>query len=125
MDLSLNLKAIISQRLIPKIGGGRVAAIEILINTPRVSDLIFKGEVHELKEAIAASRDQGMQTFDQALFDLYEKGEIRYEDALRNADAVNDLRLQIKLNSQRFKQEQGEKGTPPNEAPMFNIKTDD
>lgn len=125
MDLSLNLKAIISQRLIPKIGGGRVAAIEILINTPRVSDLIFKGEVHELKEAIAASRDQGMQTFDQALFDLYEKGEIRYEDALRNADAVNDLRLQIKLNSQRFKQEQGENGTPTDETPQFSIKTDD
>lgn len=125
MDLSLNLKAIISQRLIPKIGGGRVAAIEILINTPRVSDLIFKGEVHELKEAIAASRDQGMQTFDQALFDLYEKEEIRYEDALRNADAVNDLRLQIKLNSQRFKQEQGENGTPTDETPQFSIKTDD
>jgi len=124
MDLSLNLKAIISQRLIPKIGGGRVAAIEILINTPRISDLIFKGQVHELKEAIAASQDQGMQTFDQALFDLYEKGEIRYEDALRNADAVNDLRLKIKLNSQRFKQEQGQEGTPKEETPLFSIQDD-
>ena len=124
MDLSLNLKAIISQRLIPKIGGGRVAAIEILINTPRISDLIFKGQVHELKEAIAASQDQGMQTFDQALFDLYEKGEIRYEDALRNADAVNDLRLKIKLNSQRFKQEQDQEGTPKEETPLFSIQDD-
>ncbi|GAB6033963.1 PilT/PilU family type 4a pilus ATPase [Galenea microaerophila] len=124
MDLSLNLKAIVSQRLIPKIGGGRIAAFEILINTPRISDLIFKGQVHELKEAITASRDQGMQTFDQALFNLYEKGDIRYEDALRNADAVNDLRLKIKLNSQRFKQEQGENNTLKDEVPQFSIKDD-
>ena len=122
MDLSLNLKAIVSQRLIPKIGGGRVAAIEILINSPRISDLIFKGEVHEIKEAIAASREQGMQTFDQALFDLYESGQISYEDALRNADALNDLRLQLKLNSQRFKQEEGKKEAE--QAPAFSIQDD-
>ncbi len=103
MDLSLNLKAIISQRLIPKIDGGRVAAIEILVNTPRMAELIFKGRVDEMKALIAQSREQGMQSFDQALFDLYEAGLIRYEDALRNADSVNDLRLQIKLNSQRPK----------------------
>ncbi|WP_198401071.1 PilT/PilU family type 4a pilus ATPase [Thiomicrospira microaerophila] len=100
MDLSLNLKAVVSQRLIPKIGGGRVAAIEILINTPRMADLIFKGQVDEMKTLIAKSGDQGMQTFDQALFELYEQQLISYEDALRNADSVNDVRLQIKLNSQ-------------------------
>jgi len=112
MDLSLNLKAVVSQRLIPKLGGGRVAAIEILINTPRMADLIFKGQVDEMKSLIAKSRDQGMQTFDQALFDLYEQQLISYEDALRNADSVNDVRLNIKLNS-KFKPTEDE--TPPTE----------
>ena len=98
MDLSLNLKGLVSQRLIPTISGnGRMAAIEIMINSPLMSDLIFKGEVHEIKELIAKSNELGMQTFDQALFDLYESGQIKYEDALRNADSVNDLRLRIKL----------------------------
>ncbi len=98
MDLSLNTRAIVSQRLIPRADGqGRAAAVEILLNTPLVADLIFKGEVHSLKEAMAKSREQGMQTFDQALFDLYESGAISYEDALRNADSVNELRLAIKL----------------------------
>lgn len=98
MDLSLNTRALVSQRLIPRADGqGRAAAVEILINTPLVSDLIFKGEVHSLKEAMSKSREQGMQTFDQALFDLYESGVISYEDALRNADSVNELRLAIKL----------------------------
>ena len=98
MDLSLNLKSLVSQRLIPNISGtGRVAAIEIMINSPLMSDLIFKGLVHDIKELIAKSNELGMQTFDQALFDLYEDGQIRYEDALRNADSVNDLRLRIKL----------------------------
>ncbi len=98
MDLSLNARAIVSQRLIPRADGqGRAAAVEILLNTPLVADLIFKGEVHSLKEAMAKSREQGMQTFDQALFDLYESGTISYEDALRNADSVNELRLAIKL----------------------------
>ncbi len=100
MDLSLNLKSLISQRLIPiKNSEGRVAAIEIMINSPLMSDLIFKGEVHEIKQLIAKSNELGMQTFDQALFDLYESGKIKYEDALRNADSVNDLRLRIKLES--------------------------
>jgi twitching motility protein PilU len=97
MDLSLNLKAVISQRLIPKKGGGRVAAVEIMIGTPLISDLILKGEVHELKPIMAKSRDLGMQTFDQALFDLYAEGQIEYETALHYADSSNDLRLMIKL----------------------------
>jgi twitching motility protein PilU len=102
MDLSLNLKALVSQRLIPKQDGkGRIAAVEILINSPLIADLIFKGEVSEIKEIMKKSRNLGMQTFDQALFDLYESNAITYEDALRNADSLNDLRLQIKLNSQR------------------------
>jgi twitching motility protein PilU len=99
MDLSLNVKAFVSQRLIPKADGiGRAAAIEIMINSPLISDLIFKGDVHEIKEIIGRSREQGMQTFDQALFDLHERGDISYEDALRNADSVNDLRLKVKLH---------------------------
>ncbi len=102
MDLSLNIKALVSQRLMPRQEGrGRVAAVEILLNTPLVSDLIFKGEVSEIKELMKRSREQGMQTFDQALFDLYEANVISIEDALRNADSLNDLRLQIKLRSQR------------------------
>jgi twitching motility protein PilU len=102
MDLSLNLKALVSQRLIPREQGrGRIAAVEILLNTPLVGDLIFKGEVAEIKELMKRSRELGMQTFDQALFDLYESRVITYEDALRNADSVNDLRLQIKLQSAR------------------------
>jgi twitching motility protein PilU len=99
MDLSLNLKGMISQRLIPKRDKkGRAAAIEILLNTPLIQDLIFKGEVHEIKEIMSKSRELGMQTFDQALFDLYEAGLISYEDAMRNADSMNELRLQIKLH---------------------------
>jgi twitching motility protein PilU len=102
MDLSLNLKALVSQRLLPREQGrGRVAAVEILLNTPLVGDLIFKGEVAEIKELMKRSRELGMQTFDQSLFDLYEARHVSYEDALRNADSVNDLRLQIKLQSQR------------------------
>ena len=98
MDLSLNTKAFISQRLIPKTDGkGRVAAVEVMLNSPLISDLIFKGDVHEIKAIMAKSRELGMQTFDQALFDLYESDMITYEDALRNADSVNDIRLKIKL----------------------------
>ncbi len=100
MDLSLNLKGMISQRLIPlKDTKGRVPAVEIMLNSPLISDLIFKGEVHEIKEIMKRSRELGMQTFDQALFDLFESDRISYEDALRNADSVNDLRLAIKLHS--------------------------
>ncbi|MDP2025064.1 PilT/PilU family type 4a pilus ATPase [Sulfuriferula sp.] len=104
MDLSLNLKAFISQRLIPRKGTtGRVASTEILLNSPLISELIFKGEVHEIKSIMAKSRELGMQTFDQSLFDLYEAGMISYEDALRNADSLNDLRLKIKLQGQESK----------------------
>jgi twitching motility protein PilU len=104
MDLSLNLRALVSQRLLPKKDGkGRVAAIEIMLNSPLISDLIFKGEVHEIKEIMKKSREIGMQTFDQALFDHFEAGHITYEDALRNADSVNDLRLQIKLHGKESK----------------------
>ncbi len=100
MDLSLNVKALISQRLIPKKdGAGRAAAIEILLNSPLIADLIFKGEVHAIKEVMAKSRELGMETFDGALFKLYEDGMIAYEEALKNADSVNDLRLRIKLES--------------------------
>lgn len=102
MDLSLNMKALISQRLLPRQEGkGRVAAVEILLNTPLVADLIFQGKVGDLKDLMRRSRELGMQTFDQALFDMYEANLITYEDALRNADSVNDLRLQIKLDSER------------------------
>jgi twitching motility protein PilU len=104
MDLSLNLKGLISQRLIPlKDTKGRCAAIEILLNSPLISDLIFKGEVHEIKEIMKKSRELGMQTFDQALFELYETGKISYEDAMRNADSMNELRLQIKLHGKEAK----------------------
>jgi twitching motility protein PilU len=104
MDLSLNLKGIVSQRLVPKREGkGRTAAVEVLLNSPLVSDLVFKGEVLEIKEVMKKSREMGMQTFDQALFDLYEAGAITYEDCLRNADSINDLRLQIKLHGAESK----------------------
>jgi twitching motility protein PilU len=104
MDLSLNMKGLISQRLVPKKEAkGRVVAMEILLNSPLIADLIFKGDVHEIKEIMKKSRELGMQTFDQALFDLYEADKITYEDALRNADSVNDLRLNIKLNSKHAK----------------------
>ncbi|WP_019556937.1 PilT/PilU family type 4a pilus ATPase [Thiomicrorhabdus arctica] len=122
MDLSLNLRAIVSQRLIPKIGGGLVAAIEVLINTPRMSELIFKGKVSEIKQLMQASRVAGMQTFDTALFELYEKGFICYEDALRGADSMNDLRLNIKLNSKLPLPQSMENGGSP-EAPQFNLKS--
>jgi twitching motility protein PilU len=101
MDLSLNLKAIVAQQLIPTPDGkGRRAVIEVLINTPLAADLIRKGEVHELKALMKRSTEQGMQTFDQALYNLYSQGEITYEDALLYADSANDLRLMIKLGSE-------------------------
>jgi twitching motility protein PilU len=104
MDLSLNLKAVISQRLLKKADGkGRAAAIEILINSPLISDLIYKGEVHGIKEIMAKSNEAGMKTFDQALFDLYEADMISLDDALRNADSQNELRLRIKLEGKAAK----------------------
>ena len=102
MDLSLNTKAFVSQRLIPREGGiGRVAAMEIMLNTPLIQDLIFKGEVGQIKEIMSKSTRLGMQTFDQALFNLYEEGAIVYEEAMRNADSKNELRLRVKLESKR------------------------
>lgn len=102
MDLSLNVKALISQRLIPRESGiGRIAAMEIMLNSPLIADLIFKGEVAQIKEIMAKSTRLGMQTFDQALFALYEEGQISYEEAMRNADSRNELRLRIKLESKR------------------------
>jgi twitching motility protein PilU len=97
MDLSLNLKAVISQRLLRSLDGGRVAAVEVMINSPLIQDLIFKGDVGSIKGIMKRSRELGMQTFDMALFDLYEAGKITYEDALRSADSMNELRLAIKL----------------------------
>ena len=112
MDLSLNLRGLVSQRLIPKKEDkGRVVAMEIMLNSPLISDLVFKGEVHEIKEIMKKSRELGMQTFDQALFDLFEADKISYEDALRNADSVNDLRLNIKLNGKNTKDRDFSSGT--------------
>ena len=100
MDLSLNLKAIVSQRLIPvKEGKGRAAAVEVLLNSPLIADLIFKGEIHGIKEIMKKSKELGMKTFDMALFDLFEEGRISYDDALRFADSMNEVRLMIKLHS--------------------------
>jgi twitching motility protein PilU len=102
MDLSLNIRGLVSQRLIPReSGSGRIAAMEIMLNSPLIQDLIFKGKVQEIKEVMARSTRLGMKTFDQALYDLYETGFIAYEDALRNADSKNELRLKIKLESKR------------------------
>jgi twitching motility protein PilU len=102
MDLSLNIRALVSQRLVPReSGSGRVAAMEIMLNSPLIQDLIFKGKVQEIKDVMSRSNRVGMKTFDQALYDLYEAGFISYEDALRNADSKNELRLRIKLESKR------------------------
>jgi twitching motility protein PilU len=102
MDLSLNIRAFISQRLVPREGGsGRIASMEIMLNSPLIQDLIFKGEVAKIKDVMARSTRLGMKTFDQSLFELYETGFISYEDALRNADSKNELRLRIKLESKR------------------------
>jgi twitching motility protein PilU len=102
MDLSLNIRALVSQRLIPReSGAGRIAAMEIMLNSPLIQDLIFKGEVAKIKEVMSRSTRLGMKTFDQALYELYETGLVSYEDALRNADSKNELRLRIKLESKR------------------------
>jgi twitching motility protein PilU len=102
MDLSLNIRAFISQRLVPREGGsGRIAAMEIMLNSPLIQDLIFKGEVVKIRDVMARSNRLGMKTFDQSLFELYESGFISYEDALRNADSKNELRLRVKLEGHR------------------------
>jgi len=123
MDLSLNLRAIVSQRLLPKIGGGLIAAVEVLINTPRISELILNGQVSEIKQLMQSSQALGMQTFDHALFTLYEDGLITYEDALRGADSANDLRLSIKLNSKRPIPSETASGLIAKET-QFQLKTD-
>jgi twitching motility protein PilU len=111
MDMSLNVQALISQRLIPRSGGrGRIAAMEIMLKSPLISDLISKGKVTEIKEIMAKSNRLGMKTFDQDLFDLYEAGKIDYEDAMRNADSKNELRLRIKLESKRDKEAPDKEG---------------
>ncbi len=102
MDLSLNIRAFVSQRLVPReSGGGRIAAAEIMLNSPLIQELIFKGEVVKIRDVMARSNRLGMKTFDQALFELYEAGFVSYEDALRNADSKNELRLRVKLESRR------------------------
>jgi len=109
-DMSLNVQALISQRLLPREGGkGRVAAMEIMLKSPLISDLIFKGEVAKIKEVMAKSNRLGMKTFDQDLFDLYEAGKISYEDAMRNADSKNELRLRVKLEGKRSKDDAEER----------------
>jgi len=123
MDLSLNLRAIVSQRLVPKIGGGLIAAVEVLINTPRISELILNGQVSEIKQLMQASQALGMQTFDQALFRLYEDELITYEDALRAADSANDLRLSIKLKSTRPIPTEMANGLMTEDS-QFQLKTD-
>jgi len=110
MDMSLNVQGLISQRLLPREGGkGRIAAMEIMLKSPLISDLIFKGEVAKIKEVMAKSNRLGMKTFDQDLFDLYETGKISYEDAMRNADSKNELRLRIKLEGKRNKDDAEER----------------
>ena len=112
MDLSLNLKSVISQRLLPvKDSEGRVPAVEVMLNTPLMADLIFKGEIHQMKELIAKSNELGMQTFDQHLFQLIEANKITMEDGLRNADSINDLRLRLKLDSKSSKSQDLLEGT--------------
>jgi twitching motility protein PilU len=111
MDLSLNLRGFVSQRLIPKVGGGRCAAVEILLNSPLVADLILKGETGQVKEAMAKSVELGMQTFDQALFNLAEEGKITQDDALRNADSLNELRLRFKLHGKSVSAKQVQGGS--------------
>lgn len=105
IDLSLNIRAIISQRLVKTQRGGRVAALEILLNSPLIADLMAKGEVHAIKEVMSRSTEQGMVTFDQYLFKLFEEGQISYEEAIRNADSQNEIRLKIKLESKRARQD--------------------
>jgi twitching motility protein PilU len=121
MDLSSNMKAIVSQRLVrTEDGKGRRAAVEIMLNTPLMADLILKGEMHELKAIMTKSRELGMQTFDQALFDLYDEGAISYDEAIRNADSANELRLQIKLKSKR--NQGGQRGA--NSASALSLQPD-
>ncbi len=126
MDMSLNLKAIVAQQLVPTVDGkGRVAAIEVLLNTPLASDLIRKGNVHELKELMKKSNNAGMQTFDQSLFYLFEAGRITYEDALAHADSANDLRLMIKLSAEANPELQQRIKNTKEDGDMFFLQEED
>ncbi len=126
MDLSLNLKAIVAQQLLPtRDGKGRVAAIEVLINPPLASDLIRKGNVHELKELMKKSTNMGMQTFDQALYKLFEEGKVTYEDALNHADSANDLRLMIKLSAETNPALKDQINAKDDDGDMFFLQDDD
>ncbi len=120
LQLSMNLKAIVSQRLIPSVDGTRAAAIEILLDSPRVKDLIHKGKIDILKEAMQMGAEEGMQTFDRAIYDLYKQGRISYDNALAYADSVNDIRLRIKVDEVGEKEE--EKAEGPED--QFTLKGD-
>lgn len=134
LQLSLNLRGIVSQRLIPTVDGGRIAAVEVLLDSPRVKDLIYKAQIAELKEAMEKSTNIGMQTFDQALYDLYKRGRISLDDALKNADSANNLRLRVKLSEEggfegkpKAAKRPGEKsetkpGSPPADDAMPELK---
>lgn len=124
-DLSLNLRGIVSQRLIPTVDGKRAAAIEILVGTPRAADLIAKGSVHELKELMEKSADQGMQTFDMALYKLFKEGKITLEEALKNADSKNNLRLRITLEKNpaaKKKKEEADAKAKPAAQPAAKVQ---
>ena len=126
MDLSANLRAIVSQRLVrTEDGKGRKAAIEILLNTPTIGEMILKGNFHSIKEIMQKSRELGMCTFDQALYELYNKGHISYDEAIRNADSANGLRLQIKLSGDRREAEDGGAGKPAALSMMLEEEPDD
>jgi twitching motility protein PilU len=126
MDLSLNMKAIVAQQLLPrKDGKGRIAAIEVLINSPLCADLIRKGQVHELKELMKKSTNIGMQTFDQALYNLFEEGKVTYEEALAHADSANDLRLMIKLSAETNPQLQDQIKHASDDNEMFFLQDED
>ena len=126
LDLSLNLKCFVSQRLVPTVDGKRCAAIEILLGTPTVAQAIHKGEVESIKEIMQKSENLGMQTFDAALFRLYEDGKISFEEALKNADSANNLRLRIKLESTRGLPADAVEASPePTSSSAFSLQIED
>ena len=129
LQLSLNLRAIISQRLVRTLEGERLAAVEVLLGSPRVKDLVHKGQVADLKEAMEKSTTIGMQTFDQHLYDLYREGKITFDEALRNADSANNLRLRIKLSEESINKEpvspfQAQRGDPSSEEDDVSLRLD-
>jgi twitching motility protein PilU len=119
LQLSMNLKAVISQRLIPSVDGTRAAAMEILLDSPRMKDLIHKGQIDRLKEPMEMGTEEGMQTFDQAVYNLYKQGRIDYKNALAYADSVNDMRLRIKVDEVGEREEEAESADD-----KFKLKSD-